>query len=764
LLTTIIWKISKLVIRTSWLITFKDISFHTNKINDYFTMSGLLLKTNTSTRRAAIPPTPYKGGGSIGTGLPQPFRPEGKGSPLRGALTMGEKWFSALPLTVTNKLNKDLATTNGTCAIQKFVAHYHAKIKIDKHAADPDYVPLSCRVNTNADGVSKAAKATKEWRLINADAIERRDVARATLSPIASNCANLDLQIKHIEFMHATCDALRNTAAGISAFYRYLQGNNDEAKLVAYFFACYKTSIETTFGIPMFKWVEAYEVAHDIKFPKVRVKGVDFLALIAEEKAKAAEADKAAEKAPTFLTLARERELAAKQMEQEKQKEQQKSTTTTPKSNLPLPLPPAAVSLPRPPPGNPARFDETDVTSSKESTEGGNREETDVQVVEAQVVDKSQEPTDGDPEVEIVEVSAAVEPEKAAGSEKSQSATEDKATEDETPETEKEASKSVSEASKSVSEDKETEEEASKSVSEDKAAEKSEDTMSEDDDDEDSRFSVQEAKELFPHDSADKPEWVTTLAEVNTALALLGEENSLARKGGGGEDALAIRGGGDGDDDAVATNKEDINIEKCTIPPVMPMDEGKQPPQQLLGGIKVLAIYMSTVIINPIKFFVDQNELNTAIGRMQQATKTGVKEKVAKKTIEILQEEAPAEMSLIKAIISKEVKTRVEGKKKTSSKAAASERKRKLEAEKKDPAEKKDSAKKQKTQQGATNSKSTSKNEFRGGQKKKHQPATSTKKKPDGGKGGNGRKSSQKSLKNSKKKSTGKGTRNACRK
>ena len=238
----------------------------------------------------------------------------------------------------------------------------------------------------------------------------------------------------------------------------------------------------------------------------------------------------------------------------------------------------------------------------------------------------------------------------------------------------------------------------------------------------------------------------------------------MARKGGGGEDALAIRGGGDGDDDAVATNKEDINIEKCTIPPVMPMDEGKQPPQQLLGGIKVLAIYMSTVIINPIKFFVDQNELNTAIGRMQQATKTGVKEKVAKKTIEILQEEAPAEMSLIKAIISKEVKTRVEGKKKTSSKAAASERKRKLEAEKKDPAEKKDSAKKQKTQQGATNSKSTSKNEFRGGQKKKHQPATSTKKKSDGGKGGNGRKSSQKSLKNSKKKSDGKWTRNACRK
>jgi len=241
-------------------------------------------------------------------------------------------------------------------------------------------------------------------------------------------------------------------------------------------------------------------------------------------------------------------------------------------------------------------------------------------------------------------------------------------------------------------------------------------------------------------------------------------ENAFAMRGGGGEDALAIRGGGDGDDDAVATNKEDINIEKCTIPPVMPMDEGKQPPQQLLLGIKVLAIYMSTVIINPIKFFVDQNELNTAIGRMQQATKTGVKEKVAKKTIEILQEEAPAEMSLIKAIITKEVKARLVGKKKASSKAAASERKRKHEAEKKDPAEKKDSAKKQKTQQGATNSKSTSKNEFRGGQKKKHQPATSTKKKPDGGKGGNGRKSSQKSLKNSKKKSTGKGTRNACRK
>ena len=230
--------------------------------------------------------------------------------------------------------------------------------------------------------------------------------------------------------MHATCDALHNTASGISAFHRYLQGNKDEAKLVAYFFACYKTSIETIFGIPMFKWVEAYEVAHDIKFPKVHVKGEDFLALIAEDKAKAAEADKAAEneKAPTFLTLAREKELAAKQMEQEKQKKQQQSTT--PKSNLPLP--PAAVSLPRPPPGNPARFDETDVTSSKESTEGGDREETEVQVVEVQVVDESQEPTDGDPEVEIMEVSAAVEPEKAAGSEKSQSATEDKATEDDT--------------------------------------------------------------------------------------------------------------------------------------------------------------------------------------------------------------------------------------------------------------------------------------------------------------------------------------------
>ena len=34
-ITTIIWIIFKLVIRTSWLITFKDISFHTNKIDGY---------------------------------------------------------------------------------------------------------------------------------------------------------------------------------------------------------------------------------------------------------------------------------------------------------------------------------------------------------------------------------------------------------------------------------------------------------------------------------------------------------------------------------------------------------------------------------------------------------------------------------------------------------------------------------------------------------------------------------------------------------
>jgi len=34
-ITTIIWIIFKLVIRTSWLITFKDISLHTNKIDGY---------------------------------------------------------------------------------------------------------------------------------------------------------------------------------------------------------------------------------------------------------------------------------------------------------------------------------------------------------------------------------------------------------------------------------------------------------------------------------------------------------------------------------------------------------------------------------------------------------------------------------------------------------------------------------------------------------------------------------------------------------
>ena len=644
-----------------------------------------MLTQNISTRRTVQASTPYKGGGSIGSGLQHPFSTKAYGKPLQVAIQKSEDWMSALPLKVRNALNTNEANKHAKLALTNFASHHHAKVSFDNKVANEDYVPTSCNVNTNADKVSKAARNTAEWRSINTDASERREQAINILKPIATNCAALEIMIKHISFMHATCDALGNAASGIAAFHNILRGTPGYHVLVTHFFANYKNSLEDLFNIPVYKWTEAYEAANSITLPDVIYNGRSFLTSIAKEKEEDVKAAKAAGTTSPFLTLTAERELA------EEQKKQQELTT----------------------PAQPRRPGST--TTAAAVTGSNPRPDAAIEG-DSPAVDPFATADDAAAAAAVAEIEETLAAEDALVRDNQAKAAEIAI--------EAAAVEAINNGALPPSVMVDVNNDGDNNDGDDEESEE-EDDIAEDDSDDDSHFSQIAAKKIH-------------------------------------FDPLPLRGGGDGEDDVLDL----VADPECSIPPVMDGSVSSRGPMNKC--VKILAIYFSTGIINPIKFFLDQVSLNAALARKMKATKTVKKEKVAAETIDLLQQEVPQDISLITAIISEQVEARFAAEKEAQAKSkfkqdAAAAKKRKLKTE----AEGKATAAKKQRNSGGNPQSNQPKKEGSGGkthqQKKKSHLAASTKKNGGGGKGGKGKKHSHQSGRNSKQNKSGKGKKRSVK-
>ena len=660
-------------------------------------MSGSLPSHNFTTRRVAETP-PSLVGNVLGAGLPREFMPTTGGKPLQGALHQGGAWVSALQLEVRNSINISEATSHGKNVLIAFSTHYYAHGKFVKQAANDDYIPTSTGVNVNTDMVTKAAKATKDFRAISTDADARVALARAILKPVAQNCSALELQTKRVAFMHFVCQAIGSTAAGFTAFHNIFTFPNGHHLLASYFFAHYKGFLVDAFGIPIHEWIEAYDASHSVVLSnigcvKIGGNGDKFFDLVAKEAAAAA-----AEKVSFIQTLSEDWARALSPTTTS-------TATTTPIINQRAAAPALVTDRRAPAPAviaNPyaaasaainnraaAAIAANELPSRKQPIQqlpgavddGPTRAEQELIEYYQEHLEPSYSWNEDDDEVEVV----LVNEEEENGNNEEEEAIADEADADDEGE-------------------------------------------EEDDDDEASRFSFPEPKQLLKDNDEDGP--------------------------------MAIRGGGDGDDVDHGS----------VVPPTIPM-EGELNLTFVEDSLTALAHYVSAAIVNPIKYFLAQAELNKRISRMKTATKVGKKESTAKKTVEKLQAEAPLEVSLIKALISDIIDS-----KKAPPEAAAAEpgtTKRKPAPQESDakPAAKKPKRTKkccsggeEKQQRQETQQRQEKQQHHQARNRKKNNSAASTNKSKGGSTNGKGRKQLPQSKKQLQKKGGGTGKRKHFRK
>ena len=124
-----------------------------------------------------------------------------------------------------------------------------------------------------------------------------------------------------------------------------------------------------------------------------------------------------------------------------------------------------------------------------------------------------------------------------------------------------------------------------------------------------------------------------------------GERKTAADEEAG---VLRLRGGGD------VTDDEDEEDGTSTVPPYFlgkTTRAMETTATKLKAPLTDLVSLMCCSIINPILFFIAAYDMNHAKNRMVAATRSNKKMTVASKTSELLQQEVPQEMELIKALI-----------------------------------------------------------------------------------------------------------------